>query len=324
MHLARKDDFLPEEDEDAEFRNRMDDEESEKESDVRGGWEDRVEGEGVTEGGVGAVGGADAASMPAGFDAFVQAMISMIQRVDPKRSREKERDKYAISPTEAVKEIPFFREVGDLFKYIRSLEAELSELSMPKKYWIGILLSKLPPKVKDVVVEAIEAWASYSDIKVSLLSRVGRTLRVPTLRVRVRVLSSGRDRVERFKEAIRMVERVSMLCHSRNDFKLFLAKGMFCSELTQAECGMVGSQGVQTMDDLIEAASLLKENSLVKGREEPRIDGLPKCFVCHRAGHKSFECPDRRSQKSGGPAQNLDNLSLRKPTGLLWDRLRMH
>ncbi len=58
------------------------------------------------------MGGAGAASMPAGFDAFVQAMTSIIQRVEPKRSREKERDKYAISPREAVKEIPSFREGG--------------------------------------------------------------------------------------------------------------------------------------------------------------------------------------------------------------------
>ena len=40
-------------------------------------------------------------------------------------------DPFSVSPREAVRDIPSYREGEDLAKYLRGLEAELSEFSMP-------------------------------------------------------------------------------------------------------------------------------------------------------------------------------------------------
>ncbi len=97
-------------------------------------------------------------------------------RVEPRRV-EKETDRFTLSPRETIREIPSFKEGGDLSKYVSGLEAELAELKLPKQHWKTVLLSKLPPKVKDTIVEAIEAGATYAELKGSLLKRVGRSLR---------------------------------------------------------------------------------------------------------------------------------------------------
>ncbi len=85
-------------------------------------------------------------------------------------------DPFSVSPREAVRDIPSYRESGDLAKYLRGLEAELSEFSMPRKYWRGVLLSKLPSKVKNNVVEVVESGGSYQELKRALLKRVGPSL----------------------------------------------------------------------------------------------------------------------------------------------------
>ena len=271
---------LGELDEDVRVVDRTEDEDEieEREDEVedsRGAEGRGVREEGVTRDGGVVSGGGGASEVPPAFEAFIQAMTSMMGRVEPRRV-EREMDRFTLSPRETIKEIPSFKEGGDLSKYVRGLEAELAELKLPKQHWKTVLLSKLPPKVKDTVVEAIEAGATYAELKGSLLKRVGRSLRELELDVFPQRRRVGKDRVERVKEVIRTVERVSMLCPSRNDIKLFLARGMFCAELTQTECGMVGGQTIKKMDDLVEAACLLRETSQVRGREESKPGGPPK------------------------------------------------
>ncbi len=77
----------------------------------------------------------------------------------------------------AVKELPAFTEGGDLAKFIRGLEVELKQLKVDKGQWRGILLLKLPAKIKDNVVEHIENGASNDDLVRALLTKVGKSLR---------------------------------------------------------------------------------------------------------------------------------------------------
>ncbi len=44
---------------------------------------------------------------------------------------------------------------------------------MPKRYWRGALLTKLPGKVKDSVIELVEGRNSYDQLKAGLLKRIG-------------------------------------------------------------------------------------------------------------------------------------------------------
>lgn len=172
---------LGELDEDVRVVDRTEDEDEieEREDEVedsRGAEGRGVREEGVTRDGGVVSGGGGASEVPPAFEAFIQAMTCMMGRVEPRRV-ERETDRFTLSPRETIKEIPSFKEGGDLSKYVRGLEAELAELKLPKQHWKTVLLSKLPPKVKDTVVEAIEAGATYAELKGSLLKRVGRSLR---------------------------------------------------------------------------------------------------------------------------------------------------
>ncbi len=119
-----------------------------------------------------------------------------------------------------------------------------------------MLLSKLPSKVKDNVVEVVVSGGSYQELKRALLKRVGPSLRELELEFFPQKRRSTQDRVEKAKEIIRLVEQTSMLCPTRNDFKLFLARACFV------------------------ASCLLKETGLIRSREDRKVGGQPKCFFC--------------------------------------------
>ncbi len=66
----------------------------------------------------------------------------------------------------------------DIAKYVRTLEAEFKELDVERKYWKRLLLSKLPAKIKEHIVEIIEGeHCTYDELKKALLARVGLSKR---------------------------------------------------------------------------------------------------------------------------------------------------
>ncbi len=101
---------------------------------------------------------------------------------------------------EAMRDLPQFKEGGDLSVYLRGLEAELRELGISKERWRAILLTKLPAKVKELVVELIEGRAQYDVLKGALLKRVGKSIRELGVELFPARRRCQKDRVERARE----------------------------------------------------------------------------------------------------------------------------
>ncbi len=125
-----------------------------------------------------------------------------------------------------VRDIPSYREGGDLAKYIRGLEVELQGLAVSRCHWKTILLSCLL-RLKDQVFEIVKNRGSYVELKQALLTQVGLSLR----ELEIELFSSSKkfykDRVERARQVVALAERVSMLCPRQEDLELFLAKALF-------------------------------------------------------------------------------------------------
>ncbi len=88
----------------------------------------------------------------------------------------------------------------------------------------GILLVKLPSKIKDHVVENIEDGANYDDIVQALLAKVGKSMVELENKFFPPRRRSSKDRVERVKELISWGNRVLMLCPKEQDILLFLSE----------------------------------------------------------------------------------------------------
>ena len=171
-----------------------------------------------------------------------------VARVAPTRD-----ESSAITVRDAVKQLPAYTEGGDLAKFIHGLEAELKQLKVDKGQWRGILLLKLPAKIKDNVVEHIENGASYDDLVRALLTKVGKSLRELEYEFFPPRRKCTKDRVVRARELLSLTKRVSMLCPSKEELELFLFRGMLYSELPQHECRILSGQCAGSTEELLEA-----------------------------------------------------------------------
>jgi len=118
-----------------------------------------------------------------------------------------------------------------------------------------------------------------------------------------------------------LVDRTSMLCPTREDLKVFLAKGLFSRDLSVSEIGVVNSANVRSLKDLVDVATMLRDNRIksdVRGNERcykcnrvghrahecrsGKEDQQIKCYVCKRPGHRSYDCPDRKQTGNRKPS----------------------
>ena len=90
------------------------------------------------------------------------------QRREVKQARK--RDK-------VVESIPMYNEGSEVEIFMEALEAELRRADVEKREWKSILLSKLPPKTRHLVIAVAESHdSSYLDVKTSLLHSAGQTM----------------------------------------------------------------------------------------------------------------------------------------------------
>lgn len=77
-----------------------------------------------------------------------------------------------------------------------------------------------------------------------------------------------------------------MMCPRQEDLKVFLACGLFCRDLSMMEVGVVNSSWVETLSDLVDVATVLKDN---RARSEAR-GNEKRCYKCKKVGHIAQEC----------------------------------
>ncbi len=218
-----------------------------------------------------------------------------------------------LSTRDSIKALPSYSDGGDLATFIRGLVAELKELGVEDKHWRSISLLKLPPKIKNQVVEHIEGRKPYPELKCALLIKVGKSLRELEHEFFPPRRRCTKDRVQRVREITTMANRVFMLCPTEEALKLFVVRGMLYSELPPHECGILSGQGAETVDDLVDATCLLRENNLARGRDDLNrsTQPNPKCYICNRSGHKAFHFPDKKKsyQNPNNNNRSRDNNS---------------
>ncbi len=207
-----------------------------------------------------------------------------------------------------VRDIASYSGTGDLSAYIRGLEAQLREIGIPKTEWKRVLLGKLPSNVTEKVATQIESGEKYRHIKEALVRSNGKCLRMLAIEYFPNLRVSSRDRVELARKIIAEVERISMLCPSREDLKIFIAQNYYASVLSQVECSILNGYEMESLKDLMDIAMTLRNTQLTGSRREKQDRGGgfekgsseksgsdgPKCFICRKKGHKAYNCPERK------------------------------
>lgn len=98
------------------------------------------------------------------------------------------------------------------------------------------------------------------------------------------------DRLGRFKHINMLMNRVDMLCKTKQELLLFLAKGLFSIPLSVTEQGVVNATKVTSLSMLGEIAADLRDSHVKSSPRFRRDDDSVRCFRCNRTGHKAHEC----------------------------------
>ncbi len=203
-----------------------------------------------------------------------------------------------------VNTIASYKEGTDMNKYVRGLEVELRDLGIKEKRWKCILLSKLPAKVKETVLDVVEeSGCTYSRLKEVLVGRVGYRLRDLELKLFTDLDRDTRsmDRMSRFKHISHLVDRVAMICGTMD-----LVKGLFSTQLSVMEQGVVNATKVEKLSNLGDIASTLRDSgsSRTSSRQSQQET---KCYRCQQLGHRSFECTAKLDERRTSPSSYVCN-----------------
>ncbi len=77
-------------------------------------------------------------------------------------------------------------------------------------------------------------------------------------------------------------------CGTMDKLKLLMVKGLFCTQLSVMEQGVINATKVEKLSDLGDIASSLRDSCSRTSSRPSRQE--TKCYRCQQLGHRSFEC----------------------------------
>ncbi len=185
----------------------------------------------------------------------------------------------------------------DIAKYIRKLEADLADLSVPRSEYKTILYQKLSSKTAASIVSSVDrATCSYEDLKQILIDSLGSGKTSLGSKLTAEFNSDVRNMnpLDKYVHLKGLIDSVDMTVLERSDILLFFAMAIYRASLTAQQRSVMDGREIDTFRDLNKLALSLHSTDNDRSgsaRWQGRGTGDPvKCFKCYRFGHKSFEC----------------------------------
>ncbi len=162
--------------------------------------------------------------------------------------------------------------------FLQSLEAELNGIGVRKEDFKQILVSKLPCKTKETILDLLgREDSTYDMLKSRLLDKVGLSKREVEIKLFVEweKVAKSLDRVERCKRLESLVNRFVLGAKSVKEVALSLMVALFRIGLPVIEQGLIDSRPIKSYSDLFELATTLKSANIrpkVQYRSERKDD----------------------------------------------------
>ncbi len=215
-----------------------------------------------------------------------------------------------------------YRDGTEIEIFLNSLEAELANAGVELDEWKTILLAKITPKCKNLVLDLLQnPTTTYLDIKNRLYNNVGMSKASTGSKLWVKD-ASGKSVREVVWSGTLLLERLFSGCESVYDCIIEIMKALLRQVLSETEQAVLDSKMIKCKQDLIEAGDAI--DTIMDGKKLGHKKDLSNskhfgtsnsgyrhytnphpaqitCFKCNRQGHRAIDCRSRFPQQRPYP-----------------------
>ncbi len=211
----------------------------------------------------------------------------------------------------------------DIAKFIRKLEADLSDIGYPSGRWKQILLQKLQSKSASAIVAGIDRdCTSYDQLKEILIEALGCNLTAlgAKLTTEFAQATKAMSPLETYVHLKSIVDSVDMMCHSKEELLLFMACATYRASRPVAQRALMDQREFTSVRDLNKFALSINTSESERpshsgGRHfKYNASSSVECFKCHKRGHRFYECRSTvPNHESNSPPSNFSS----RPQGIV-------
>ncbi len=217
------------------------------------------------------------------------------------------------------------KEGADIVKYIKKLEDDLTDIGCPRARFKTILLQKLQSETAAEYISTLDrAGFSYPELKKLLSDALGSSRL--SLGVKLSEFVSENKSVDTLKAYSKiksLIDSIDMATNDKNDLLLFMATSAFRASRPQSQRSLMDAREIRSFKDLSNVATSLKESEYDKPVARNYAPGSSssvshrpsfQCYVCHKYGHRAFECRFRNRSVNESVPNNVSHV---KPQGIV-------
>ncbi len=211
----------------------------------------------------------------------------------------------------------------DIMKFIKKLEADLADLGCPRARYKTVLLQKLQSKTSIACVASIDREnTSYAELKELLIEGLGSSKTALGIKLIEDFSSATKsmNSLESYAYLKGLVDSVDMATVNKTEVLLFFTKAIFRASRPASQRMLMDAHEVGSFKDLNRVALSFQtaepETPVVRQNCSPNYStgfrGI-KCYVCHRFGHRAYDCRFKSNNEQGGGVPRVVCYSCNEP-----------
>ncbi len=197
----------------------------------------------------------------------------------------------------------------DIAKYVRMLEADLTDIGVPRREFKTILFQKLSSKSASQIVASIDRDdCTYEELKQTLIDSLGsgRTSLGSKLTSEFSSDVKGMNALQKYVHLKGLMDSVNMTVGDRKDILLFFASAIYRQSLPSHQRSIMDSREITSFKELNKLALSLHTTDADRtdvyrmGRYGNYGGSQLRCYRCQRVGHRAYECKVGRDDNKPG------------------------
>ena len=211
--------------------------------------------------------------------------------------------------TRKVQGLAHHKDGLDIAKYVRKLEADLTDIGVPRREFKTILFQKLSSKSASQIVASIDRDdCTYEELKQTLIDSLGsgRTSLGSKLTSEFSSDVKGMNPLQKYVHLKGLMDSVNMTVGDRKDILLFFASAIYRQSLPSHQRSIMDSREITSFKELNKLALSLHTTDADRtdvyrmGRYGNYGGSQLRCYRCQRVGHRAYECKVGRDDNKPG------------------------